>query len=184
VIALVTDVPNRIGTERSREDQRLSEKPSLSQVRGISVGNFFSATGTHLRLHDVRYVPFLLSLKMACLADPVMPDMMKCPVRPLPYGLYGISQSSLRHPAQTSRSSCRRAGHRASPGHDQIIDACRRKKTMLHSRGSTPRQRCKTSVSAEMPVRCIWRRPLSRSMRVPAQVGALPSPGYDWQEDR
>ena len=90
------------------------------------------------RLHDVRYVPFLFSLKMACLADPVMTDMMKCPVRPLPYGLSGISPSSLRHPAQTSRSSCQRAGHRASPGHDQIIDACRRRKTTLHSRGPTP----------------------------------------------
>src|ERR1035441_4069808 len=33
--ALVTDVTNRIGTERSREDQRLSVKPSLSQVSGI-----------------------------------------------------------------------------------------------------------------------------------------------------
>lgn len=64
MIALLADVPNRIGTERSREDQRLSEKPSLSQVRGISVRNFFSATGTHFRLHDVRYVLFLLSLKI------------------------------------------------------------------------------------------------------------------------
>src|SRR5208282_1264053 len=42
----LTLVPNRIGTERSREDQLLSAKPSLSQVSGISVGNFFSATET------------------------------------------------------------------------------------------------------------------------------------------
>jgi hypothetical protein len=39
-------VPIRFVTESSREDQQLSAKPSLSQVRGISVGNFFSATGT------------------------------------------------------------------------------------------------------------------------------------------
>jgi hypothetical protein len=39
-------VPDRIGTERSRDDQRLSAKPSLWQVSGISVGNFFSTTGT------------------------------------------------------------------------------------------------------------------------------------------
>src|SRR5208282_3197156 len=42
----LTLVPNRIGTERSREDQLLSAKPSLPQVSGISVGNFFSATET------------------------------------------------------------------------------------------------------------------------------------------